>query len=515
MDNISIRGQVISGEFGKVMVRQKSGEPLEIGELLVAETAAGASILQVYDLCYGSQLSQQHLELVSGMTLEDDIKAEFMDPELRNYTLGFLKNLVSVSKGQARLSKTLPNFFSSVRTITEQDLSFLAPPEEACAVGKLRSGSRKLDVDVALPGSKTLSHHILISGTTGRGKSNLLSSLLWNLVDKDFCGMLVLDPHDEYYGRGQQGLKDHPAGKVSYYTTKGPPAGTNTLKINLTLVKPQHLDGVIDFSDAQRQAIALYHKENREKWIEAIILERPLQLEKAFREETLAVVKRRLLQLLDLDFVNNKLFCNGIFQLNAGLTTIADITKDLEDSKTVIIDTSSVSGSVELLLGSLVAHEAFHRYKQAKMAGSMRDKPVINIVLEEAPRVLGKDVLERGSNIFSTIAREGRKFKVGLTAITQLPSLIPREILANMNTKIILGIEMKPERQAIIESAAHDLSEHDRAIASLDVGEAIVTSTFSKFPMPVAIPFFRDVIEETTKRDKGSSARTAFSELGN
>ena len=63
---------------------------------------------------------------------------------------------------------------------------------------------------------------------------------------------------------------------------------------------------------------------------------------------------------------------------------------------------------------------------------------VISIILEEAPRVLGKEVLEKGPNIFSTIAREGRKFRVGLIAITQLPSLIPREILANMNTKIIL-----------------------------------------------------------------------------
>ena len=112
--------------------------------------------------------------------------------------------------------------------------------------------------------------------------------------------------------------------------------------------------------------------------------------------------------------------------------------------------------------------------------------------LEEAPRVLGKEVLEKGSNIFSTIAREGRKFKIGLCAITQIPSLIPREILANMNTKIILGIEMAPERQAIIESASQDLSNDNRTIASLDKGEAIITSNFTKFATPVKIPLFKD-----------------------
>jgi len=59
-----------------------------------------------------------------------------------------------------------------------------------------------------------------------------------------------------------------------------------------------------------------------------------------------------------------------------------------------------------------------------------------------------------------------------------------------MNTKIILGIEMAPERQAIIDSASQDLSKDDRAIASLDKGEAIVTSNFLKFAVPIKIPLF-------------------------
>jgi DNA helicase HerA-like ATPase len=126
------------------------------------------------------------------------------------------------------------------------------------------------------------------------------------------------------------------------------------------------------------------------------------------------------------------------------------------------------------------------------MHDTLEGKPVISIVLEEAPRVLGKDVLEKGSNIFSTIAREGRKFKVGLIAITQLPSLIPRDILANMNTKIILGTEMVQERQAIIDSASQDLSTDSRNIASLDKGECIVSSNFAKFAIPIMVPFFDD-----------------------
>ena len=51
---------------------------------------------------------------------------------------------------------------------------------------------------------------------------------------------------------------------------------------------------------------------------------------------------------------------------------------------------------------------------------------------------------------------------------------------------------MKQERQAIIESAAQDLSEDDRMIASLDKGEAIVTSNFLKFATPIKIPMLNE-----------------------
>ena len=126
-------------------------------------------------------------------------------------------------------------------------------------------------------------------------------------------------------------------------------------------------------------------------------------------------------------------------------------------------------------------------------------------MLEEAPRVIGNDVLKQQSNIFDTIAREGRKFKIGLIAITQLPSAIPRSILANMNTKIILGLEMKPERDAIIDSASQDLSMDSRNIASLDKGEAIITSNFTRFAIPIKVPLFEDVVR-SSKAASGESS---------
>ena len=256
------KGLVISGEFGSIIVREKTGKKLELGELLIADANQQKILFQVFDLMYGSQLSQQNLELVSGLRLEEDSDMEIMDANLRNYTLAKIKSLVTIQDNKAIAPKTLPGFFSSVREVNAEDFNFLlAKTNNQFFIGNLRSGTKTLDLPIYLDGEKVLSHHILISGTTGRGKSVLMSNLLWHTIDQEYCSFLVLDPHDEYYGRNKLGLKDHPAkDNLVYYTPRNPPAGCKTLKINLKTLKPNHFNGVAYWSDAQRQAQAAYYR---------------------------------------------------------------------------------------------------------------------------------------------------------------------------------------------------------------------------------------------------------------
>ncbi len=494
-----VKGIVITGQFGNIVVREKSGKKIELGELMVADTAEGKILLQAFNLIYGSQISPQNLELISGMKLEEDADFEFADEKLRNYILAEVKNLIVINGEKARTAKELPSFFSAVREVTKDDLAFLTKPANPIFIGNLRSGSREIDMPIFLKGEDVFSHHILIPATTGRGKSNLTACMLWDTLDKDYCGILVLDPHDEYYGRNKLGLKDHPSSsRAIYYTPKNAPAGARTLKVNIGVIMPHHFRGVVDWSDAQNEALNAYYRKYGRKWIEAVVLDKEIE---GFQEGTIGVVKRRILQLLDIESDGGSIICRSVFDVSTGETTIKDIVNELESAKTVIVDTSNFEGRVEILIGSLIATEVLNKYKHYKTTGELKDKPVISIILEEAPRVLGKEVLEKGRNIFGVIAKEGRKFKVGLTAITQLPSLIPRDILANMNTKIILGLEMKPERQAVIESASQDLSDDDRSIASLDKGEAIVTSNFARFAIPVKIPLFEEFVKRQGKEE--------------
>ncbi len=499
---MGVCGQIIAGQVGKILIREKSGEKIQLGDLLISESTDGNMILQVTELVYGSQVSQLAREMIAGMKLEGmGAGLEFLEPQLRNYIIGIAKAVLTTS-GKPHVPKELPEFFGTVRHATKEDLSFLEKPPNPIYVGKVRSGSKIIDVDVFLNGNDVLTHHVLIPSTTGRGKSNLVKVMLWSMVGQGKFGILVLDPHDEYYGRNIKGLKDHVKAKNSLlYYSINPPPGANTLVINLKSVEPEHFKGIVNFSDAQLQAIRSYLSTYGEDWIENIVRGSQVQ---GVDPRTLVVLQRIMRTTLSVSLEDNELVCrNRVFSDTAGEATADNIVQALEEGRVVIIDTSKLGDEAELLIGSIIASSVFDKYQAYKSDGKLDAKPPVSVIIEEAPRVLAADKIEKtGENIYSTIAREGRKFKVGLIAITQLTSVIPREILTNMNTKIIFGNEMAAERSAIIGSAAQDLSDDDRNIASLDKGEAIVSSIFTKFAVPIYVPLF----EEHTKGNASGSS---------
>lgn len=509
MSEIEVAAQVIGGKVANIRLREKTGRKIELGDLLIVEEDDGSGLLlQVYDLEFGSQIPQSMRELAAGYTLEGyGSNLDFLDPKLRNYIVAVVRGIARINGSKVTIPKILPRFFSTVRDIHEADLKFLTKPKHPIYLGKVRSGSKVLDVDVFLNGVDMFTHHVLIPATTGRGKSNLVKVMLWSAVGKKF-GILVLDAHNEYYGIGNDlGLKDHPDAKdnIVYYSPN-PPPGANTLVTNLKSVKPWHFEGIIRFTDAQREAIQLYYDRFKERWLEQLVQETPSDSDE-ISAKTIAVIQRRLKTNLGLYFEEDRgLICkNKAFNDKAGEATISNIIQSLESGKIVIVDTAQLSDKAELLIGSIIGHGVFFRYQEYKGVGELDNKPVVSIIIEEAPRVLSMETLENtGENIYDIIAREGRKFKVGLVAITQLTSVIPTTVLSNLNTKIILGNEMSSERKAIISSSPQDLSNDNRTIASLDKGEAIVSSIFTNFAVPVQIPLF----EEFVKRYNINSKKT-------
>lgn len=509
------KGQIVGGELTDIIIREKSGSKLELGDLLVADNnEKNYTILQVKNIQYRSQASQSTHELLAGMELEGfGSDLEFFEPELRNYIIAGAKTLLYVQKEEnndkliTKSPKRLPNFFNSIRSICEDDLRFLEPenPENSLYLGKVRSGSQTIQVDVCIDALDSLTHHILIPATTGRGKSNLVKVMLWSLIDSEDAGILVLDPHNEYFGDdGRRGLRDHPHSEemLEYYSPESGNHEATGLRINVKKLHPYHFSGVGGLSSAQTDAMHQVYNKYRNKWIIEVAKGIDLSIlnDLGVKPDTAKVLRRRFERMLGIYsedgencYYRSKLFVGD----DSGITTIDDISESLGNGKIVIIDSSGLSDYEELFVGSVIAGKIFNKYKNFR-SNQLKKKPVISIVVEEAPRVLGKEALESqgGGNIYSTIAREGRKFKVGLIAITQLASVIPKTILANMNTKIILGNEMAMERSAIIDSASQDLSDDNRIIASLDKGEAIISSIFTRFAIPTQIPLFEEYVDE-------------------
>ena len=533
-------GQIVGGGLKDIYIREKSGSQLELGDLLVAEGPDNDyTIIQVKDIEYRSHIPQQTLELSAGMKLEGFAEnSEIMEPALRNYLIARAKSMLYVKKDDnnekylIKSPKRPPSFFNDIRSITNDDMGFLKPEdtEKSIYLGDIRSGSTvKKDVNVHIDLVKSLTHHIFIPATTGRGKSNLVRVMLWSILDSKGAGILVLDPHNEYFGDDlRKGLRHHPKriDKLEYYSPDSANKDALTLSINIKKIRPHHFTGIGGFSSAQSEAMRMFHNKYGPNWITELAMGREGQLQSmGVNEKTAQVLKRKMETKLGVSTVedlshpdgkrvvfNTKLFVGG----EQGLSTINDITNSLEDGKIVIIDSSKLSDFEELFVGSIIASNIFFKYKNYN-SEILNNKPVISIVIEEAPRVLGRDALEggMGNNIYGTIAREGRKFKLGLIAITQLASVIPRAILANMNTKIILGNEMSMERSAIIDSASQDLSDDNRIIASLDKGEAIVSSVFTKFAIPIYTPEFEKFVDEyLEKHGRGMDVEGELELLG-
>ncbi|MBI3412717.1 MAG: ATP-binding protein [Candidatus Aenigmarchaeota archaeon] len=499
---MEVVSQIINGAQGEIILREKSDKPIELGEILIAEDSDNKILLQVYDLQYGSQLDPKRIEYASGLTIEEkweDLK--FHDQELRNYVLVKAKALAQMKKDDNTIlvPKRLPKHFSMVRRFSEDDKEFIAKQENSLLLGNLRSGSKDLGIKVHINGVEALSHHVLVAATTGRGKSNFLKVMLWDVLDKDYCGILVLDPHDEYYDV----LEKHPASRENlfYYTNKKGFAGAYSLRIDVKTIKPDDLFGVVSFTEPQEQAVIKYWKAFGENWLLEIARDKECIFEKeGVHPGSLSVVQRKIHTKLGIQFEDGNFACdNEVFDISGGEKTIDDVCRLLSTGKKVVMDTSMLMDEAELLVGSIIANRILEVYKAKKAENRLKEFPVVSIVIEEAPRVLAENKINEANNIYATIAREGRKFKVGLIAITQLSSVIPKEIMANMNTKVIFGNELAVEREAIISSASQDLSKDGKNIASLNKGEAIISSIFTNFAIPVKVPLIDELAKPAAR----------------
>lgn len=119
------------------------------------------------------------------------------------------------------------------------------------------------------------------------------------------------------------------------------------------------------------------------------------------------------------------------------------VWKDLLEKKIVIIDLASVPSSVSKSLAEQIATSLLK--KASDMFGDSEQQDIFKnfdvlCFIEEAQNYLSKEQIRDGSGIYERLAKEGRKFHIGLVYVTQQPSAIDEKITSQ--TENIVAMHM-------------------------------------------------------------------------
>lgn len=115
-----------------------------------------------------------------------------------------------------------------------------------------------------------------------------------------------------------------------------------------------------------------------------------------------------------------------------------------------------------------------------------RQRPLL-IVLEEAHNYLGSQSKGRAATAAKRIAKEGRKYGVGLMLVSQRPSEIDPTILSQCGTTISLRLTNDADQGQVSSCAADNLAGLFGMLPSLRTGEALIVGEAVGMPVRALI----------------------------
>ena len=503
------KGRIFGKSVLEATFRSFYGIDLFLGEVLAAEDSERGRrfLFRVIQVTYGSDSSDPSWpERTAGAHMAGDAAGTpytLHDPEQRLYKVATCQPLGYIdAAGEFRKPKSLPSQFARVTAPTAEDFSFLRERMGDLRLGLLRSGEDTIDLEVGIKG-ETLTSHVGVFATTGMGKSNLMKVLAGQiLASHGRYACLLFDPHGEYLEGGsgiRRGLAHHPwaADRLRVYATRATGASATALRLSLGELTLGDLQTAYEWSHAQEDAIYRLIRFFGDGWIVRVGEEDDvgaLADQLSVATSTLQVVQRRAQRILDMPCISR----------DPSQPSLSErIVDELMDGYSVLVETSGLSSVEEILVASAITRRLLETYANAYLDD--RDRfaalPPALVALEEAQRVLSK-AKRSDENVFPRVAREGRKFKVGLCAVSQQPKLIDDELLSQFNTFFVLGLADEKNRNILRGSSKQDISDLGPEIQTLMPGEAIVTNLEAPFALPAQVWLY----EEYLKSVKGPSS---------
>lgn len=375
------------------------------------------------------------------------------------------------------------------------------PPEEKEGIRLGRLLTRE-DVTVHLDPDELISRHLAILAVTGGGKSNSVAVILEEIVRMGGVAILF-DVHSEYTNI----TFNCPHCEVELVD---PVLDPNTLSMD----ELGSLLGVT-YDSAPKQFI--YLKSAYKKAKELVIRERLGEYIRRADIEgedddllagILAIIRLSLTRdrededeflirfpssdkgsveslLAKVDFVRSKY--ERVLRSAAG-----EVADHLNYGKLVIVDLGQLDSDLTDVVVGKTLYTILKRAKLKRIGRGYGDFPTpVIAVLEEAHTLIPSSESTYTSQAASSIAKEGRKFGVGLCLVSQRPKRLNSDVLSQMVNKIILRV-VEPEDQAYIRRATEFLSEEMTSyLPSLNVGEAVVVGPMIRIPALVKVRLFQ------------------------
>lgn len=437
-----------------------------------------------------------------------------------------------------------PTTGDKVHLVTIQDLDIIYGGYEdsnSIVVGNI-SVSESLDAKIDL--DKLISRHCAIVGSTGSGKSNAVSVLLQSIAERRFPSsrILVIDPHGEY----NDALSDHskvievnPKNKknklkIPFWALpfnelmkifSGNLSDQNREYIREKVVEEKiksAKENNIEVSEQSINADSPVPFSIKKLWFELDDFERrtfkadrvtPEDLIEEGNAEKLKsnqypiagignsapFLNNRAKGLLSfLDSVRNKLNDDSYSFLFSPPKykpkTNGKVKRDLDslffewlgDTPPItILDLSGIPSEImSSISGTLlkIIYDGLFWGVNTLVGG--KSQPLL-IVLEEAHNYLKAGENSISSRTVQMIAKEGRKYGVGLLMVTQRPSELDETVLSQCGTMIALRMNNSKDRGNIRATVQDELQSMVDLLPSLRIGEGIISGEAVKLPSRV------------------------------
>lgn len=424
--------------------------------LILTETTDPEAIKKIREMNADSPLSYARLRVLG-----------YVDPSLK-----------MVRSPRNAPTPGLPVYRASEEVLRE---FYELPEDERIRVGNLIT-RRDVHVDLSVNGFR---RHLAVLAATGAGKSYTTGIILEQLLEKG-ANVVVIDPHADYVYLGVEkkegGYRELPMAQ-DVIVLRNPGSMADYLKVvrrerikvftvafsSLDLESVYELAGIqpgwAKIRGAIGEALEEVDKETSGTYtLENLIekLEEAMGKAKASERDSIRSAIGRLKRLSNL-----RLF---------GSTT-TNVTSFLkEPGKAVIVDLSGATDFEMDVATHFIVDEVFNARVNGKLS-----YPVF-LFVEEAHRVIPKGRKTLSSESIVRVAREGRKFGVFLTIISQRPSSVNPDVLSMCQSMIVMKT-VNPSDQDAIRKAAEKMSEDLLSdLPGLNVGEAVVVGEVVKAP---------------------------------